>query len=104
MASFLHEGRSIDYTPSGSSLSAGDVVVVGDFIGVAADDIADGQTGALLVEGVFKMPAPGDTAFSAGDTVDWDGSTIIATAGSPVGKVVKDCATADTIAWVKLTP
>jgi predicted RecA/RadA family phage recombinase len=76
----------------------------GDFIGVAADDIADGQTGALLVEGVFKMPAPGDTAFSAGDTVDWDGSTIIATAGSPVGKVVKDCATADTIAWVKLTP
>jgi predicted RecA/RadA family phage recombinase len=53
------------------TVSAGDVVIVGDIIGVAEDDIADGDTGTLRIEGIFKMPAPAGTAFAAGDAVTW---------------------------------
>jgi predicted RecA/RadA family phage recombinase len=105
-AYFYREGRSIDYTPSGADVSAGDVVIVGDIIGVAEDDIADGDTGTLRIEGIFKMPAPAGTAFAAGDAVTWDGTDIAATTfGDAVhGVVVAACASAETTALVKLTP
>ena len=38
-ATFRHEGASIDYTP-GSAISAGDVIVQGELVGVAKLDIA----------------------------------------------------------------
>jgi predicted RecA/RadA family phage recombinase len=105
-AYFRREGTTIDYTASGADVDAGDVVEVGDIIGVAADDIADGDTGTLLIEGVFDVPAPAGTAFSAGDCVDWDGTDIAATAngGKQHAVVVEACASAATRALIKLTP
>ena len=54
-ATYVSEGNSIPYTPSGSSLVAGQVVDLGTFVGVAITDIADGQTGALAIEGIFDF-------------------------------------------------
>ncbi len=54
-ARFIHEGKSIDYTP-GSAVTAGDVVVQGDLIGVAPRSIVSGNLGALQVAGVFDFP------------------------------------------------
>lgn len=34
MATFVHEGKSIDYTPT-SAVTAGDVIVLGTLVGVA---------------------------------------------------------------------
>ena len=102
MATFVHEGNAIDYTP-GADVAAGDVVVQGSLLGVANDAIPAGRVGALAVEGVFSMAKDGG-AYSAGDVVDWDGSTIITTAGAPIGIVVRDAAAGDAAAWVKLTP
>ncbi len=102
MAQFLHEGNAIDYV-AGSDIAAGDVVVVGAMVGVASDAIPTGKTGALQIEGVFVMPNDG-TARTLGDSVDWDGSTIITTAGAPIGIVVRASAASATETWVKLTP
>ena len=54
-ATFIHDGRSIDYTP-GADVSAGDVVVQNDLVGIAKLDIASGVLGALAVTGVFDLP------------------------------------------------
>ena len=72
-ATFRHDGAAIDYTP-GSAVSAGDVVVQGELVGVAKLDIAANALGALAVEGVFDFPkATGvGTAIAAGANVYWD--------------------------------
>ena len=72
-AVFAHEGAAIDYTP-GADVSAGDVIVQGDLVGVASLDIKAGVLGALAVTGVFDFPkATGaSTAIAAGVSVYWD--------------------------------
>src|SRR5690606_17968318 len=67
----------IDYTPSGADVSAGDVVMVGDYPCVAHKDIADGELGALAAGGgVYILEKDGTTGpvFSAGEDVAWDDS------------------------------
>lgn len=87
---FVQEGKSIDHTP-GSAVSAGDVVVQGDLIGVAKLDIAANALGALAIVGVFDFPKV-TGAISAGDEVFWDddGDPVGGTAGS--GAVTKTAA------------
>ena len=72
-ATFVHDGKSIDYTPGGD-VSAGDVVVQGDLIGIAKLDIAAGALGALAVAGVFDVPKTAcvGEAIGAGVKVYWD--------------------------------
>lgn len=61
----------VDYTP-GSDVSAGDVVVQGELIGIALRDISSGDLGALCISGVVDLPREGSTAFTAGQAVYWD--------------------------------
>ena len=72
-AQFIQDGRYVDHTP-GSAVTAGDVIVQGDLIGIAKGDIAANQPGALAVEGVYDVPkATGvGTAIAVGATVYWD--------------------------------
>ena len=72
-ARFIHDGNSIDYTP-GADVTAGDVVVQSDLIGIAKLDIALGTLGALAVTGVFDVPKTAGTseAIAAGAKVYWD--------------------------------
>ncbi len=70
---FIHDGNSIDYTPT-ADVAAGDVVVQGELVGIAKLDIAADALGALAVTGVFDLPkATGaGTAIAAGANVYWD--------------------------------
>jgi predicted RecA/RadA family phage recombinase len=70
MATLIQEGAKIDYTPE-LAVAAGDVVVLGDLVGVASLDIPAGHLGALQVEGVFEMPKAAE-AIEAGTKVYWD--------------------------------
>lgn len=64
----------VDYTPSGSAVSAGDVIVVDNYTYIAHSDIAVGEKGAVAAGGgVYEMT--GDANISAGDKVHWDSST-----------------------------
>ena len=107
MATFVQDGRYVDYTP-GSAVSAGAVVVQADLVGVAVRDIPANTLGVLSVEGVFTFPkATGaSTAIAVGTTVYWASGTSTATATATsnklIGKVVKAAVDADATVLVKL--
>lgn len=73
---------TIDYTPS-SAVTAGDVVILGDIVGVASGDIAANVLGSLDVEGVFDLPKT-SAVFAVGDPVYWSatGTPVTGTASS----------------------
>ena len=111
-AKYWQRGETIDYTPT-DDLANGDVVDLATRIGVAGNDIAAGETGAVNVEGVFEMPkATG--AVTLGAAVYWDAEakniTTVASTGSgetkkdniPAGYAVADAASADATVLVKL--
>jgi len=110
MARFIHDGNAIDYTPS-AAVSAGDVVVQEELVGIAKLDIAADELGALAVVGVFDFPkATGSgSAISAGKTVYWDVADQQAKeddetgANKLIGKVVQSATDADTTVRVRLS-
>ena len=108
-AQFIHDGNSIDHTPS-VDVAAGDVVVQGDLIGIAKLDIVAGTLGALAVTGVFDVSkATGaDTAIPAGLKVYWDAVSSVATTDDDsgnnkyLGKAVAAAGTDDATVRVRL--
>lgn len=52
LARYVRKGDSIDFRPS-SGISAGDVVVIADLVGIAQLDIEANTLGSLAVGGVF---------------------------------------------------
>ena len=108
-ARFIHDGSSIDYTPA-ADVTAGDVVVQGDLIGIAKLDIATDALGALAVTGVFDVPKTAGVgeAITAGAKVYWDVADGVAKtddeagANKYLGKVVAAAGDADTTVRVRL--
>lgn len=109
-AIFIHEGKAIDYTP-GADVSAGDVVVQGDLVGIAKLDIASGNLGALAVTGVFDVPKTAGVgeAIGAGAKVYWDVADGVAKtddesgANKYLGKTVAAAGDDDTKVAVRLS-
>jgi predicted RecA/RadA family phage recombinase len=106
-ATFVHDGKTIDYTPT-ADIALGEVVVQGDLIGVAPRAIAANTPGSLAVAGVFdfaKATGAG-TGIAAGVNVYWDNTNNVVTttaAGNKLlGKTVKAAADADAIVRVRL--
>ena len=83
---FIHDGNSIDYTPS-ADVTAGDVVVQGELVGIAKLDIAADALGALAVIGVFDLPKTAGVgeAIAAGAEVYWDAGDQVAKTDSEAG-------------------
>ena len=88
-ATFVHDGKSIDYTPV-LAVDAGDVIVQDEMVGVAKLDIAAGALGALAVSGVFDFPKStgSSSAIVAGDNCYWDASSEVATATASTHKLI----------------
>ena len=55
MNNYHQRGDIIDFV-AGTTISSGDLVAVGDRVGVAVTDIATGATGAVRVDGVCEVP------------------------------------------------
>ena len=83
MATLVHTGCTVDYTPS-SAVVAGDVIVQGTLVGVAHAAIAANTLGALTIEGVFDFPkaVTSGSALTAGALVYWDSGAEVITATS----------------------
>lgn len=76
-ASFWQRGEALDYTNNTEEMiEAGAVIAFGQRVGVAATDIAPGETGSIHVEGVFEVPK-GDEAIEAGGDVYFDVSSML---------------------------
>lgn len=97
---------------SGSAIDEGDVVVMGDIVGIALVDIADGEDGAVSIEGVHEVPKASGTAWVQGDSLDWDASAGAFEKGATpaagdvllAGIAALAAASAATTGEVKLTP
>jgi predicted RecA/RadA family phage recombinase len=108
-ASFVQRGDSIDYTPT-ATISAGDVVVLGEMVAVAKLDIAANTLGALAVTGVFNFPkaTTAGSALTTGTKVYWNATTKVITSDSATGAnkfagmVVADAAATATVVRVRL--
>lgn len=101
--SYIQPGNVMDTIADGD-VASGDVLVVGDTVGVALSDIADAATGPVQVSGVFELPKVAEEAISQGVKVFWTGTGITATAGEnmPAGVCWKAAEAADALVQVKL--
>ena len=105
MATFIHDGKSIDYTPP-ADVAAGAVVVQGELVGVARTPIAANALGSVADEGIFDFAKAtgGGTAISAGANVYWDDTNNVATTTATGNKLIGKCvkAAADGAATVRV--
>ena len=113
---FVQVGDTIDYTPSGVDIAAGDLVLMKHTLGIALVDIADGETGSVAIEGVFEgVPKVSAAVFVVGEklildvsaTPDaFDDSAATPATGDVTGAAiaVKAGANLETTCTIKLTP
>ena len=104
-ARYVQRGESIDFTPT-ADVAAGDVVKVGNLVGVAKLDIRAGELGALALCGVYEIATNG-SAVEAGAVVFVDPATgkVCAEGASGAvkfGHAVAAAAAADTLVHVRL--
>ena len=69
----VQEGHVIDWANgTGSAVSANDVVKLGNTLGVALVDIANGATGSVAIRGVFTVPKVSGAVIAQGESLTWD--------------------------------
>jgi len=76
---FVQDGKTFNWTNgTGGDIVSGGVVVMGATsdatLGVALVDIADGESGAVAICGVFTVPKVTAAVFKQGETLIWDSS------------------------------
>lgn len=70
---YVQPGRIIDWVNgTGGTKTSGSVVKMGNVLGVALVDIADGDTGAVQVDGVFTVPKVTAAVIAQGESLTWD--------------------------------
>ncbi|NQU26443.1 MAG: DUF2190 family protein [Candidatus Nealsonbacteria bacterium] len=111
LAEFVQEGSAIDYTP-GADVSAGDVVVQNDLVGVAKRDLPANILGALAVVGLFDFPkaASDGTDFLVGEAAYWDAGNERASTDDSggtrpfLGKAAQSAVDDDDVVRLRLSP
>lgn len=92
---YIQDGAVLDYTnSSGSTITSGSVVVMGNIIAVALADIGDDATGPVATEGVFNLPKVTGSAWTIGSELLWDvsaGKFDVGTATPATGDVSACC-------------
>ncbi|MFA0812683.1 DUF2190 family protein [Microbulbifer epialgicus] len=70
---FVQDGRLLDYiNNTGAAIASGQVVAIGAVLGVAMDDIAEGESGVIAIEGVFTVPKVSGAVIGQGQPLTWD--------------------------------
>lgn len=99
---YVQRGECIEYTAD-TAIAAGEVVDLVTRIGIAAADIAAGETGGIHVTGVFALPkAAEEIAVGAAVFLGDDGITASAEGNTPAGYAAAAATAEDTLVKVKL--
>ncbi|WP_022949527.1 DUF2190 family protein [Methylohalobius crimeensis] len=69
---FVQPGNVIDHAASGADIASGEVVPIGNLLGVALKKIPDGETGSVRLIGVFTVPKVSAAVIAQGETLTWD--------------------------------
>jgi predicted RecA/RadA family phage recombinase len=88
MRNYVKPGNTLSI-PAVDPAASGDVVQIGDLIGIAASDVAIGDTLDLTVVGVFEIPKVGADAIAVGDPVFWDATVKLVTTDDDTGANTK---------------
>ena len=93
MKNFVQAGSAITVTAAARA-SSGDIVKIGNLIGVAQGSAATGEELVLAVVGVFELPKVAADVLAVGDPTYWRSSdglvTGVATGNSKLGVAVSD--------------
>ena len=111
MKNYIGPGATINFV-AGAAFSSGDMVVLPECAGIAANDIANGVEGVISIEGEYQYTKVAGTAFAAGDLLNYDASAdnlTKATTGAAgdvtnVGICTEAALSAATLCKVKLLP
>jgi predicted RecA/RadA family phage recombinase len=105
MRNFIQKGDALTIT-AGATLVAGQAVLVGGVLGVAAADCASGSKVSVVLEGVFSLPRITGAAWTAGQRVFWDASvsklSAVSTGNVYAGLMANAPASGDTVGLVRL--
>lgn len=75
MNNYVSPGATRTWTNgTGAAVVSGQVVVVGQQIGIATNDIANGATGEVCFVGRFTVPKVSGAVIAHGEKVIWDAS------------------------------
>ena len=90
MINQIDSGATIVYAnASGSTISAGDIVVFGKMIGIAVADILNGAEGVLSVDGKYQLTKKTATdELAQGTVLVYDSGVKAATAASTLDAVI----------------
>lgn len=73
MDNFQQAGKVIPFT-AGANVVSGQVVRIGQLLGVATSDVANGAVGLAAIDGVFTVPKVSAAVIAAGESLTWDAS------------------------------
>lgn len=68
---FIQPGDVIDHVAA-ANITSGQVVKIGNILGVALADIANGATGSVAIRGVFEVPKASGAVIAQGESLTWD--------------------------------
>lgn len=68
---FIQPGEVFNFIPA-ADLTSGQVVKMGNSLGVALTDIATGASGSVQTRGVFEVPKVTGAVIKAGESLSWD--------------------------------
>ena len=104
-AVFYQDGERIDIVQS-NDIESGDVVLIGELIGVQTNQIKKDENGSVAVSGVFKVVKKSADTFTAGQKVYWDNTlkqaTSTASGNTLMGITVAQAGSSDSNVLVKI--
>jgi predicted RecA/RadA family phage recombinase len=105
MQNYISKGDTLTLVAP-SAVNSGDGIIINGLFVVAAADIASGEKGAFIAEGVVELAKDTATAFALGEAVEWEtaGSKLVAAAAGNLdaGYCVEAVGAAATTAKIKL--
>lgn len=107
-AVYYQKGDALDYVnKTDKKIENGDVVIIGERIGVAGADIIPGETGALHVTGVYSLNKANAEEMTAGAEVFYTETGMALTVtedetGCKAGYVVQDSPASSKEVYVKI--
>lgn len=85
-------GDALDFTnATANAINVNDVVVINSYVAVAATNIAVGQIGTVLPQGVFTLPKKAGTAMPNGTKLTWSVADKAFIVGAGVAGDVANC-------------
>jgi predicted RecA/RadA family phage recombinase len=105
MKNFVQPGEYGVPVVTPNAVTSGQVVVIGQIVGIAATDAAAGATVSLAMEGVYDLPKVPADAHAAGDIAKVNASGVVDLAGTVnIGWIIQAVLAGSTTVRVRLCP